>query len=143
MLYQILCLFLTRKGLTRIGGFAMYRFYPKSKFFQRIEPFYWSFHLLDKESNMVESFNLFTFRAQMPRNSQFRLDLILANEVFAGERFKTSGIGLQLNSQITKKLFFHIFYRNTGAIFYDPENPFGGRANRASFSLDYQTFEAI
>lgn len=141
--FQINTGFLTRTGLTRLAGFAMYRFYPKSKFFQRIEPFYWSFHLLDKESNMVESFNLFTFRTHMPRSSQFRLDLIFANEVFAGERFKTSGIGFQLSSQISKQLFFHIFFRNTGAILYDEANPFAGRANRASLSFDYQPFEKI
>lgn len=141
--FQINTGFLTRAGLTRVGGFAMYRFYPKSKFFQRIEPFYWSFHILDKDSNMLESFNLFTLRTLMPRSSQFRLDIILANEVFAGKRFKTSGIGFQLSSQISKQLFFYLFYRNKGAIFYDINNPFAGRSNRASLSLNYQPFEKI
>jgi len=133
--------FLNRQGVTRLGAFGMYRFYPKSTFFQRIEPFYWSSHLLDKESNLVESFNLFTFRFTMPRSSVFRLDLILANEVFAGRRFGTGGIGFQAESQITGKLYFYLFYRHHGNIFYDAENPFAGKTNRASLTLDFQPTE--
>lgn len=133
--------FLTRQGVTRLAAFGMYIFYPKSKFFQRIEPFYWSFHLLDKESSLVETFNLFTFRIKMPRNSMFRIDLMLANEVFAGERFDTSGIGFRAESQITKHLSVYLYYRHMGSIYYDPDSPFPGRSNYASLSLGYQPLE--
>ncbi len=139
--FQVDTGFLTRKGMTRLAVFGMYIFYPKSKIFQRIEPFYWSYHLLDKESNLVETFNLLTFRINMARSSSFRFNAILANEVFAGRRFDISGIGLQVNSQITRHLFFQIFFRRMGGIFYDPDNPFPGRTNNASFSLSYQPTE--
>lgn len=139
--FQVDSGFLTRQGLTRLAVFTMYTFYPKSKFFQRIEPFYWSYHLRDKESNLVESFNLFTFRLNMARSSMFRLDLVLASEVFAGRRFDISGIGFQANSQITKNLFFHVFFRRTGSIYYDPDNPLPGKSRRASLSLEYQPTE--
>ncbi|MCP5105365.1 MAG: carbohydrate binding family 9 domain-containing protein [bacterium] len=135
--------FLTRRGLTRLAVFGMYRFYPKSKFFQRVEPFYWSYHLLDKESNMTESFNLFTFRVNMARSSSFRFDIMLADEVFAGRRFGRSGIGFQAGSQVTKQLFIHLFYRYSGGIYYDEENPFPGKTNRASISLEYQPTEKL
>ncbi len=133
--------FLTRSGITRLGVFGMYRFYPKSKFFQRIEPLYWSFHLLDKESNLVESFNLFTLKFNMPRNSMIRLDLILANEVYAGKSFNTSGLGLEASSQVTKHLYFRIWYWHYGNVFYDPNNPYGGNTNDAVLSLKYQPTE--
>ncbi len=141
--FQVNSGFLTRRGLTRLGAFGMVKIYPKSTFFQRIEPFYWSFHILDRESNMMESFNLFTLRFQLPRSSQFRIDFMLANEVFSGERFSRNGIGCQFNSHITKQLFLHLFFRHSGAIFYDPDNPFGGKANRASISAEYQPFEKL
>ena len=133
--------YLTRRGLTRLAAFGIYHFYPKSTFFQRIDPFYWSFHILDKESNLVETFNLLTFRIFMPRTSMFRLDLVAANEVYAGKRFNTSGIGVRAESQIAKQLYFHIFYRYTGSIYYDPVNPFPGRSNNFSLTLEYQPVE--
>lgn len=139
--FQVDTGFLTRQGVTRLAVFGMYAFFPKSKLFQRIEPFYWSYHLLDKESNLIESVNLFTFRLNMARSSMFRLDIFLANEVYAGRSFDSSGFGFQGNSQITRHLFFHIFYRRTGSIYYDPDNPFPGTSNRASFSLAFQPTE--
>ncbi|UCH98704.1 MAG: carbohydrate binding family 9 domain-containing protein [Candidatus Aminicenantes bacterium] len=139
--FQVDTGFLTRRGLTRLAAFGMYRFYPKSKFFQRIEPFYWSYHILDKESNLFETCNLFTFRINMPRASMFRIDLILANEVFAGKRFDTSAIGFRAESQITKHLFFYILLQRRGNIYYDPDNPYPGRSNRASLTLQYQPAE--
>ena len=44
--FQVDTGFLERTGLRRLAVFGMYRFFPKSSFFQRIEPFYWSYHLL-------------------------------------------------------------------------------------------------
>ena len=139
--FQVDTGFLTRQGVTRLAVFGMYSFYPKSKLFQRIEPFYWSYHLLDKESNLVETVNLFTFRLNMARSSMFRLDLLFGNEVYAGRRFDIGGFGFQGNSQITRHLFIQIFYRRTGGVFYDPDHPFPGKANRASFSLSFQPTE--
>jgi hypothetical protein len=133
--------FLTRQGITRLTLYGMYRFYPESKFFQRVEPFYLGFHLLDKESNLVESMNYFTFRINMPRSSMFRINFILANEVYAGRRFNTSGVGFHAFSQVTKHLFVTLFYQRIGSIYYDPENPFSGRSNNAFISLLYQPAE--
>ncbi|GAG48368.1 unnamed protein product, partial [marine sediment metagenome] len=42
--FQIDTGFITRTGIRRLAIFSMYMFYPKSEFFKRIEPFYWSFH---------------------------------------------------------------------------------------------------
>jgi hypothetical protein len=139
--FQVDSGYLTRQGLTRLGVIGMYRFYPKSKFFQRIEPYYWSFHILDKESRLFETYNLFTFRINMPRSSMCRIDVVLADEVFQGKRFDTSGIGFQAYGQVTKHLFFYVFYRYTGSIYYDRLNPFPGRSNNAVINLQYRLAE--
>ncbi len=139
--FQVDTGFVYRTGLRRLAAFGMYRFYPKSKFFQRIEPFYWSYHLYDTNSNMLETFNLFTVRFQLPATTQVRFDGILANEVYEGRRFGTSGLSFQFNSQLTKKIFFNGRYRRAGGIYYDPEAPYQGDGNRASAAVEYQPTE--
>ncbi len=130
--------FLTRDGLTRLGAFAMYRFYPKSAFFQRIEPFYWSYHIYDKYSGMVETFNLFTLRFHLPRSTSVRFDLIAGNEVFAARRFGRNAFGVQMYSQVTRKLYLQLVLRRGGAVYYDQNDPFGGKSTEVVFGLDYQ-----
>lgn len=139
--FQVDTGFVYRTELRRLAAFGMYRFYPKSKFFQRIEPFYWSYHLYDTGSNMLETFNLFTVRFQLPATTQVRFDGILANEVYEGRRFGKSGLGFQFNSQLTKKIFFNGRYRRAGSIYYDPEAPYQGDGNRASAAVEYQPTE--
>ena len=141
--FQVDTGFITRTGLRRLSAFAMYRFFPKSKFIQRIEPFYWSYHLYDTVDNMFETFNLVTLRFWLPRNTQVRFDAILSNEVFAGQRFETSGIGMQGTSQITKQVFLNFFFRHTGSIFYDSENPFQGYGSRLGGAVQFQPLEKL
>jgi len=141
--FQIDTGFITRTGIRRFSAFAMYKFYPKSHFFQRIEPFYWSFHLYDTEDEMFETFNLFTLRFWLPKSTMFRVDTILANEVFAGERFGTSGVGIQGESQITKQIFLHLYFRRTGFIYYDPEDPYQGHGNRFGGGVRYQPLDKL
>jgi len=139
--FQVDTGFVYRTGLRRLAAFGMYRFYPKSKFFQRIEPFYWSYHLYDTGSNMLETFNLFTVRFQLPATTQVRFEGILANEVYEGRRFGTSGLGFRFNSQLTKKIFLNARFLRAGAIYYDPEAPYQGDGNRASAAVEYQPTE--
>jgi len=141
--FQVDTGFITRTGLRRLSAFAMYRFFPKSEFIQRIEPFYWSYHLYDTIYNMFETVNLLTLRFWLPRNTQVRFDALLANEVYAGQRFDRSGYGLQGTTQITKQIFLSLFFRNTGSIFYDPENPVQGSGNRLGSSIQFQPIEKL
>ena len=139
--FQVDTGFLERKGLRRLAAFGMYKIYPKSKFFQRIEPFYWSYHLYDTYSNMLETFNIFVLRFSLPRSTQVRFEGILANEVYEAHRFGRSGFGFQIYSQLSKHLFINGFFRRTGAIYYDPEAPYQGDGNRASAGVEYQPTE--
>ncbi len=141
--FQIDTGYVTRTGLRRISAFAMYRFYPKSQWLQKIEPFYWSFHLYDTQDELFETFNLFTLRLWLPRGTMLRMDTILAREVYAGERFKTSGLGFQAQTQITQQVFLTLVYRRTGAVFYDPESPYQGYGNRVMGTIQYQPLEKL
>jgi hypothetical protein len=141
--FQVDTGFLYRTGLKRLSVFTMYRIYPKSKFFQKIEPFYWSYHLYDTIYDMWETVNLFTLRFQLPRNSQVRFDTLLANEVFAGQLFNISGFGLQAESQLAKQLYAQVFWRRTGSVLYDPADPFQGYGNRVMAYLQYQPMDKL
>ncbi len=141
--FQVDTGYVTRTGIRRLSAFAMYRFYPKSKFFQRIEPFYWSFHLYDTEHKMFETVNLFTLRFWLPRSTQFRIDALFANEVFAGERFGRGGLRFQTTSQITKHVFLTLFYGHTGSVYYDPVAPFQGYGSMLMGSVRFQPVEKL
>jgi len=130
--------FIYRTGLRRISAFGMYSIYPKSKFFQKIEPFYWSYQLYDTRSEMWESVNLVTLRFKLPRNTMVRFDTLLANEVYEGRRFDRSGIGFQGESQLAKQLYLELFARRTGSVFYDPADPYQGYGTRVMAAVVFQ-----
>ncbi len=135
--------FVFRKGLSRLGFLALYQIYPNSSFFKKIEPFYWSYHIYDKEYKKFETFNLFVLRFTLPLNTQIRFEEYLGNEVFQGEKFDESGFGIRVNSQITKRIFFSLSLRRSGKIFYDPESPYQGYGNSASLYLQFQPFDQL
>ena len=61
--------YVTRTGITMVPLFVQYCMYPKSKFFQRIDTFWWSYHLLDKHSDLFETYNHLVLRLNMPRQT--------------------------------------------------------------------------
>jgi hypothetical protein len=141
--FQVDSGFIYRTGLRRISAFSMYSVYPKSKFFQKLEPFYWSYHLYDTVYKMWETVNLVTFRFRLPRNTMVRFDGLLANEVYAGQRFDLSGYGFQAESQLAKSLYIRLFARRTGSTYYDPDDPYQGYGTRAMATLRYQPIDQL
>ena len=141
--FQVDTGYVTRTGIRRVSALGMYRFYPKSDFFQRIEPFYWSFHLYDNEDKMWETVNLFTLRFWLPRSTMFRIDALIANEVFAGKRFGRGGPRIQATSQLTKHVYLTLFLGHTGSVYYDPEDPYQGYGNRLMGSIQFQPIEKL
>jgi hypothetical protein len=141
--FQVDSGFVYRTGLRRLAAFAMYQIYPKSKFFQKIEPFYWSYHLYDTVYDKWESVNLFTLRFRLPRSTMVRFDTLLANEVFAGRLFDLSGFGIQAQSQLAKQFAFFLFARRTGRTYYDPGAPFQGYGTRLMSELQFQPTDQL
>jgi hypothetical protein len=71
------------------------------------------------------------------------VDALLANEVFAGERFGRGGVGFQSTSQITKHIYWSLFYRYTGAVYYDPAAPYQGYGSRFGGYVEFQPMEKL
>ena len=141
--FQVDSGFLYRTGLRRLAAFAMYQIYPKSKFFQKIEPFYWSAHLYDTIYDRWETANVFVLRFRLPRSTMVRFEGLLANEVFAGRLFDQSGVGFQAQSQLAKQFFLFLFARRTGSVFYDPSDPFQGYGTRLMGEFQYQPMDQL
>jgi hypothetical protein len=141
--FQVDTGFLTRTGVRRIGAFAMYQIYPKSKLIQKIEPFYWSYHLYDTIYHMWETMNFFVARFYLPRNTQVRFEGILANEVFAGQRFDRSGLGFRVETQLFKQLYIEGSIRQWGKIYYDAEAPYQGDGISSRAGVRYQPIDKL
>jgi hypothetical protein len=135
--------YVTRTGITMLPALFMYSIYPRSKFFQKLDAFWWSYHLLDKPSDLFETYNHLVLRLNMPRQSQVRFDAILGNEVFADRRFSLSGWRVRGTTQILKPLYLEGGYRRSGRIYYDEEAPFQGKGNTADLYLQYQPFDKL
>ncbi|MDD8012355.1 MAG: DUF5916 domain-containing protein [Acidobacteriota bacterium] len=135
--------YVTRTGITMVPAFVMYSFYPKSKFFQRVDAFWWSYHLLDKPSDLFETYNHLVLRLNMPRQSQVRFDAILGNEVFTDQRYSLSGWRVRGYTQILKQLYLEGGYRRSDRIFYDEAAPFQGKGNTADLYLQCQPTDKL
>ena len=135
--------FLTRTGVRRLTAMGMFQIYPKSSFFQKVEPVYWSEHIYDTIYRMWETTNFFILRFYLPRSTQVRFEGILANEVFSGRRFGRSGVGFRTQSQVFKNLYVSLFVRRANRIYYDPDDPFPGYGTQASMGLRYQPVEKL
>ena len=141
--FQVDSGFLTRTGVRRLAVFAMHQIYPRSKFIQKIEPFYWSSHIYDTIYNMWETIDFFVVRFYLPRNTQVRVEGILGNEIFAGRRFGRAGYGLRTESQVFKQVYFETYFRRWGGIYYDPDAPYAGTETRSSLYLRYQPVDKL
>jgi hypothetical protein len=141
--FQVDSGFVTRTGISRLSPLFIYRFYPKSSFFQRVEPFYWGEHIRDKFYGTFETINVFVLRFWLPRNTMFRVDGLLGNEVYAGQKFNLNGFRTVLQTQLTKHLWLEGFFRRGGMIYYDPADPYQGYGNQAQLYAEYQPLEKL
>jgi Domain of unknown function (DUF5916) len=141
--FQVDTGFITRTGISRFNPLIMYKFYPQSRFFQRIEPFYWSEHIYDKFYDTFETINVFVLRFWLLRNSMFRVDGLLGNEVYAGSKFNVNSYRSLFQTQLTKHLYLQGLFRRGGMIFYDPADPYQGYGNQAEVSAEYQPLEKL
>jgi hypothetical protein len=130
--------YVSRVGLTTLPWLVIRNIYPRSKFFQKIEPFYWGYLARDRFSGLVETGNVFVLRFSMPRQSQLRFDAILGNEVFADQRFTINAWRIQGYTQILKQLYLEASLRRGDRIYYDADDPFQGKGTSFSFYLTFQ-----
>ena len=141
--FQVDSGFVTRTGISRISPLFIYKFYPKSSFFQRIEPFYWGEHIHDKFYNTFETINVFVLRFWLPRSTMFRIDGLLGNEVYTGRKFNLNSYRSLFQTQLTKHFYLQGLFRRGGLIYYDPADPYQGYGKQAEIRADYQPLEKL
>ena len=129
--------YLTRTGLTRFRGAVSSLLYPKSQVLRRIALTLSSSQLRDHAYDLWETDNTAAVTFMLVRSSLVGITYTYANEIFLGERFRTSGWGFNGRSQITNAVFFNLIFRGGQAIRYS-ESPFQGYGKRAQASLGYQ-----
>jgi hypothetical protein len=141
--FQVDTGFLMRTGFRSLTYFVDYFFYPKSSFFQTIEPFYYGVQLYDTTYKMYETINVLALRFGLPRSSQFRVDAILGNEVFEGRRFVRNSWRVQAYTQVAKQVYVQGYYRRGGTVYYDPDDPYQGYGSDVQLTLDYQPTQQL
>jgi hypothetical protein len=135
--------FVTRTGVRMLCGFANYKFYPKSKLFQRIDPYYYFSQIYDIPSGLFESRNYFALRILMPRQTMVRFMGIVASEVFAGRRFRADGYWITLSSQVTTEASLQFNLVDSKSILYDPAAPAQGDGLSLTAGLRYEPTQQL
>jgi hypothetical protein len=134
--------YLTRTGLTRLRGSVTPKFYPRSRVLRRVDLSFSSSQLKDQSSDLWETGNTLSLGFLLVRSSRLLVGYTYSTEVFLGQRFQTSGWNIQAQSQITKRFYFRVLFRDGQAIRYE-EVPFQGKGKRATATLTYQPSEKI
>jgi hypothetical protein len=131
--------YITRTGVVNFIGFVRPKFYPDSKFFQRIELELSPGGTKDRPSGLWETSDDFAFNIFFSGNWLYRTRFNYSTEVFNGELFQTSGVHTQLKGQITKQVAMTLLYRRIRAIYYP--TPEQGKSNVVNAVLTLQPSE--
>ena len=134
---------LTRSGICMIPLLIQYSFFPKSRVFQKIQPYYYATYSIDRSCNLFETYNLFSVNVEMPRMTQLLFEGVMANEVFAGRRFNCNLLGFHFQSQFSKRASLSIIIHRGNGILYDLEDPSAGRTCTISLFLQLQPWEKL
>ncbi len=134
--------YVSRTGFLQAGFSVSPFLYPESEILKKVTPTLASLQLRDEASGLWETYNSLTLNFTLIKSSRVSLGAIYSTEVYLGRRFETSGWLAMASSQITKRIFFRLIYRDQKAIRYSLE-PFQGYGKRAVASLIFQPSEKI
>ncbi|MBN2091363.1 carbohydrate binding family 9 domain-containing protein [candidate division KSB1 bacterium] len=132
--------YLRRRNLTTIPVYAQYNIYFQSGWLQKLEPYYWSRQIYDKYSSRWESFNVFSIRSIMPRQTEINVQGWLANEIFANHKFNRNTFRIEASSQFNKNMAIEGEFSLGNLIYYDSNHPLQGHGCHAALSLLFEPF---
>jgi len=132
--------FLTRNGITRFRSGIIRHVYTQSDFIKRIDPLLNIQFIRDKAAESWERSISLQTAFLLPRMSQVSAGYVYSNEIFLADRFSTSRIQVNGQTQFTKKLFAGIFFSHGKKIRY-VENPYQGYGTDVTGTVVYQPSE--
>ena len=133
--------FYNRTGFTAAWTYLDYNFYPdKTKYpwIRRIVPFTFTQGGRDRVAGNDDFLNVSGFRFNFTRQGFFRIDRFFGREPWAGRRFDIGRLRMLGEVQLFRWLSVNAYRHSGHAIFYDPEEPFGGDESRTSAELTFQ-----
>jgi len=133
--------YLTRTGLVTFLGYLNPRIYPETDFIQKIGLQFTSAQTKDRPSGLWETSNDAAVNFFIGGSWLIRTRLNYSTEIFAGQRFQTSGIHTQLRAQMTKEFFFNIVHRFIRTIYY--QTAVQGKSNVVGASITVQPSENL
>jgi len=135
--------YLNRSGVTIIPLYAQPTFYLSSSWLQKIEPYYWGRQTRDASSGLWETFNVFSVRFTMPRQTMINVQGWISNEVFSRQRFSRNALRLEAETQIWKELYLECDLRRGNLIYYDSSAPYQGKGTQLSVGLVFQPTDSL
>jgi len=131
--------YLTRTGVLNFIGFLRPKFYPNSAFIQRVDVEFATGQTQDRPSGLWETGNDFSVNVYFGGDWLFRTRLNYSTEIFAGERFQTSGAHVQLRAQPIKEVTAVAVYHRVRSIYYRTAEQ--GKSNLLTATLTWQLLE--
>ena len=134
--------YITRTGVRMYSGLVRPRWYPESSIIQRVDFQVFSVQTHDRASSLWETNNAISAQVAWGGTLQTYIQYSIANEVFAGQRFRTDGFLIYIGGQWTRKLSGNVMYADGKGIYYAAD-PFGGRGRRVTGQVIYQPTDNI
>jgi hypothetical protein len=133
--------FIQRTGVTLFTGSLTPKFYPESKLFKRFDFGIFSGQLRDNIYDKWETYNSLSFASWLGGSIRASLKLNYSTEIFANEKFNTSGMQFLITGTLGTKINGSIIYSRRDAIYYS--EPLQGYGNVFSGELRYLPFEKL
>jgi hypothetical protein len=128
--------YIKRNGILYFTGLVRPKVYLKSGPLRRIDFELFSAQTRDMIYDKWETFNHLSAQAIIGNSSIAKVKYSNSTEIFLGERFKTGGWHILLNSQLNKQLSISTLFRNRGSIYYSG-SPYQGRSNILTSALTF------
>jgi hypothetical protein len=129
--------YLTRNGVTSVGGWFAPMFYPARSPVQRVQVIGATIQTRDAFSGLWETVNSGAVQLLLRGAAEVQVRCAPSTEIFEGLRFNTTGCSVAASRQISKQLRIGGTASRGSAIYYSAQ-PFGGRSTRATADVTYQ-----
>jgi hypothetical protein len=139
--FQMDTAFYNQTGITSNWSFAALSLYPdaqKHPWLKRVVPFFFARFVDDRVQGGSLRFLMPGLRLHTTKQGFFRVDGAWGQEPFAGEEFPIGFVRLMGGAQYTKWLNVFVYTQIGRGVFYDEEDPYGGKSRSANVNVTFQ-----